>query len=206
MKVLMVNGSPHQYGTTYMALKEMKEEFEKENVETEIIWLGTEPLAGCIGCGYCRKNGKCFRNDIVNEFNVKAESADGFVFASPVHFAAISGAMTCFMDRAFYCSKGQMRYKPAACVVVARRAGTSAAFEQLLKYPTISEMPVISSSYWNNVFGAKADEASQDEEGLYTMRTLARNMTYFLRCIQAGKDNNVPLPKEEPRKKTNFIR
>ena len=99
-----------------------------------------------------------------------------------------------------------MRYKPAACVVVARRAGTSAAFEQLLKYPTISEMPVISSNYWNNVFGAKADEASQDEEGLYTMRTLARNMTYFLRCIQAGKDNNVPLPKEEPRKKTNFIR
>jgi multimeric flavodoxin WrbA len=123
-----------------------------------------------------------------------------------VHYAAISGAMTSFMDRAFYSNQGSMKYKPCSCVVVARRAGTSAAFEQLLKYPTISEMPVISSSYWNNVFGAKAEEATQDEEGMYTMRKLARNMVYFLKCIEAGKEKGVALPEKEERKKTNFIR
>ena len=206
MKVLMVNGSPHQFGTTYMALKEIQDEFTKENVESEIIWLGVQPIAGCIGCGYCHKNGKCFRDDIVNEFNEKAKEADGFIFGSPVHYAAISGAMTSFMDRAFYSNQGTMKYKPCSCVVVARRAGTSAAFEQLLKYPTISEMPVISSSYWNNVFGAKAEEATQDEEGMYTMRKLARNMVYFLKCIEAGKEKGIALPEQETRKKTNFIR
>ncbi|MDO4378882.1 MAG: flavodoxin family protein [Erysipelotrichia bacterium] len=206
MKVLMVNGSPHQYGTTYTALKEMEKIFVEENVENEIFWIGNKAIAGCIGCGYCRKEGHCFQNDVVNDFIDKVKTADGFVFASPVHFAAASGAMTSFMDRAFYSGRKLMRYKPAAIVVTARRAGTSAAFEQLLKYPTINEMPVVSSSYWNNLFGANAEDALQDFEGLATMRNLARNMIYILKCFEAGKEKQVSLPASEENIKTNFIR
>lgn len=205
MKVLMVNGSGHQYGTTYRALSEISATLKDEGIESEIFWVGNKPIAGCIGCGFCRKNGYCFQKDIVIDFLKKAETADGYVFASPVHFAAISGSMTSFMDRAFYSGRKLMRFKPAAAVVVARRAGTSAAFDQLLKYPTINEMPVVSSSYWNNVFGANADDAQQDAEGLATMRNLARNMAYLLKCIEAGKEKQVQLPAGE-NVKTNFIR
>ncbi len=209
MKVLLVNGSPHQNGTTSLALEEICKILNEEKIETEIIWLGTEPIAGCIGCLQCRKNNNgCFRNDIVNRFQEKAKEADGFVFASPVHYAAPSGAITSFLDRVFYSAdRDTFRLKPAAVVVTARRAGTASAYEQLIKYLGISEMTIISSSYWNMVFGNSRDQAKDDLEGLQTMRTLARNMAYYLKCVEAGKNNGVKLPELEKEKfRTNFIR
>ena len=153
MKVLLVNGSPHKEGCTYTALKEVEKELLAEGIETEIIWLGVKPISGCLGCGACirrgpngeKPSGRCFMNDIVNEFLDKAEQADGFVFGSPVHYAALSGALTSFMDRAFYGKGKTFRYKPAAGIVSARRGGTTAASDQINKYFTISSMPVVSS-------------------------------------------------------------
>ncbi len=209
MKVLLVNGSPHQYGTTNSALEEICKVLNEENIETEIIWLGTEPIAGCIGCLYCRKNKNgCFRNDLVNEFQAKAKDADGFVFGSAVHYAGASGAITSFLDRVFYSAEKELfRLKPGAVVVVSRRAGTTSAYSQLIKYLGISEMTIISSGYWNIVFGNSADEAKEDLEGLQTMRTLARNMAYYLKCIKVAKENGIEPPKQEKKNfRTNFIR
>lgn len=207
MKVLLVNGGPHEKGCTNRALEEIAAVLENEGIETEIFWLGLKPVSGCIACGGCGKGGGCVIDDCVNEFGKKAETADGFIFGSPVHYAAASGALTSFMDRLFYAWGGKTFYlKPAACISSARRAGTTATFDQLIKYFTIQQMPVISSRYWNNVHGSCPEDVEKDEEGLFTMRVLAKNMAFFLKCKEAGLKSGVELPSYEEPKWTNFIR
>ena len=207
MKVLMVNGSPHKEGCTYTALKEVAGALEKYGIESEIFWVGNGEIAGCIGCGACAKTGEgCFREDDVNEFVAKAGEADGYIFGSPVHYAAASGALTSFMDRAFYSGGSKMTGKPAAAVVSCRRGGASAAFDQINKYFTINCMPVVGSQYWNQVHGGKAEEVKQDEEGMQTMRTLGNNMAWLLSCIEAGKEKGITFPEREPVIRTNYIR
>lgn len=206
MKVMLVNGSPHEHGCTYTALKEIEKTLGECGAESEIFWIGNKPIAGCIGCGACSKLGHCFADDAVNEFAAKAQGADGFIFGSPVHYAAASGAMTSFMDRAFYSAGKFMTGKPAANIVSCRRGGASAAFDQLNKYFTINCMPIVSSQYWNQVHGSKPEEVLSDEEGLQTMRTLARNMAWLLRCVEAGKAAGITFPEREPVVRTNFIR
>jgi multimeric flavodoxin WrbA len=209
MKVLLVNGSPHKKGCTWTALNEVAKTLKKEGIETEIFWIGIKPLAGCTACRTCAKNGRCMFSDTVNEFLDIAKDADGFIFGSPVHFASASGAMTSFMDRTFFtdlqAGKKTFYLKPAAAVVSARRAGTTATFDQLNKYFTIMEMPVISSQYWNMVHGAQPEDVAKDLEGLQIMRTLARNMAFFLKCKEAGVAAGVKLPKQEKPIRTNFI-
>ena len=207
MKVLLVNGSPHKNGSTNRALQEVEKTLQASGMETEIFWIGNEPIGGCIGCGGCGKTGACVFGGVVAEFTKKAKDADGFVFGSPVHYAAASGNMTSFLDRVFYSADAEtFRFKPAAVVTAARRGGNSAAYEQLLKYPGISHMPIVSSQYWNMVHGANAQDVEQDLEGLQTMRALGRNMAWLLSCIQAGKDAGVNPPAVEPFQRTNFIR
>ena len=207
MKVLLFNGSTNAHGCTYTALKMVADTLIEEGIEAEIIQLGIAPIGGCRGCGFCRKGDRlCVQNDIVNEILPKLKETDGFVFGSPVHFAGASGALTSFMDRLFFAGGNQFRMKPAAAVVSARRGGTTATFDQINKYFTIREMPVVSSQYWNMVHGNTPEEVMQDEEGLQTMRVIARNMAYLLRCMEAGKAAGIPLPKQEPHAVTNFIR
>lgn len=209
MKVLLVNGSSHVHGTTMAALEEMVKVFDAEGIETEIIQTGSKPLADCLQCGACRKTGRCaFGNDDgVNAFIDKAREADGFVFASPTYYAHPSGRIFSFLDRVFYAAAPEVfRLKPGAAVVVARRGGNTANFDALNKYFTISEMPVVSSSYWNMVHGHNAEEAAQDAEGMQTMRNLAHNMVWLLRSIEAGKAAGVPQPAGERGAATNFIR
>ena len=210
MKVLLINGSPNKNGCTNTALEEVANTLNNEGIETEIYWISNKAISGCIACRKCAEKGKCAIDDVVNDFVDIAESADGFVFGSPVHYAAACGAITSFMDRAFFSARQSGRnyfyLKPAACVVSARRAGTTATFEQLIKYFTISEMPVISSQYWNMVHGSNPEEVKKDLEGLQTMRTLGRNMTWFLKCKEAGEKAGVPLPWREDFTLTNFIR
>ncbi len=206
MKVMLVNGSPHENGCTNAALCEAKKVFEKNGIEAEIFWIGNKPISGCIGCGTCRKIGKCCIDDVANEFIEKAKSADGYIFGSPVHYAAASGAITAFMDRAFYSGGAALRGKPAAAVVSCRRGGASAAFDQLNKYFTINCMPIVSSNYWNQVHGSAPDEVLQDAEGVQTVQILAENMTWLLKCIELGRQNGVPFPEPAAKIKTNFIR
>ena len=206
MKVLLVNGSPHEHGSTDRALQEVSKTLTEAGVETEIFWIGNQPVGGCIGCGGCGKKGECVFGGVVAEFGRKAKDADGFVFGSPVHYAAASGNMTSFLDRLFYSAGENLRFKPAAVVTAARRGGNTATYEQLLKYPGISNMPIVSSQYWNMVHGANAQDVEQDLEGLQTMRTLGRNMAWMLRCIEAGKKAGIEYPELEPFQRTNFIR
>lgn len=205
MKVLLVNGSPHKSGCTAKALEIIAQTLAEEGVTSETLWLGIEPLAGCIGCGACRKTGKCFRNDIVNEAAVTAKAADGYIFGSPVHYAAPTGIIESFMQRLFYSAGKDFAHKPAAAIVSARRSGTTAAFEQLNKFFTINQMPVVTSTYWNAVHGSNAEEVLKDEEGVQTMRNLARNMAWLIKCIKAGRDNGVDAP-TNPKIYTNFVR
>ena len=205
MKVLLVNGSPRPKGCTYTALSEVAETLDKEGVETQLFQLGKKPISGCIACMKCKELGRCVIDDIVNEFGVLAKDADGFVFGSPVYFASAAGALTAFMDRAFYSPDWNIFYlKPAAAVVSARRAGTTATFDQLNKYFTICQMPIISSSYWNMVHGFTPEDVRQDLEGLQVMRNLGRNMAWFLRCKEAGIAAGVPFPEKEKQILTNF--
>jgi multimeric flavodoxin WrbA len=210
MKVLLVNGGPHEKGCTYTALEEVAKTLNTEGIETEIFQIGTKPFSGCIACKRCQEIGKCIFSDRVNDFLDIAGDADGFVFGSPVHYAAASGAITSFMDRAFYADllAGRQSFylKPTAAIVSARRAGTTATFDQLNKYFTISEMPVISSRYWNMVHGAQPEDVKKDLEGLQTMRLLARNMAWFLKCKEAGMKAGVQFPMKEENIYTNFIR
>lgn len=206
MKILVVNGSPHANGCTYTALCEVAAALEAEGMETEIFQVGTKPVSGCLGCGACIKTGKCVIDDVVNEFVEKAKEADGFVFGSPVHYAGASGSITSFMDRAFYGKGSIYANKPAAAIVSCRRGGATAAFEQLNKYFTISNMPIVSSQYWNMVHGNTPDQVRQDLEGMQTMRTLGKNMAWLLKCIQAGKEAGIEPPAREPKVATNFIR
>ena len=211
MKVLLVNGGPHEKGCTNTALEEVAKTLEEEKINTEIFWIGNKPIGGCIACKKCKELGKCVFNDVVNEFLEKAEKVDAFVFGSPVHYAGATGNITGFMDRAFYCASqaGKIeifQYKPAATVISARRAGTTATYDQLNKYFGITQMPIISSRYWNMVHGNTPGEIKQDEEGMQIMRILGRNMAYYLKCIEAGKEKGIQLPKQEKITFTNFIK
>lgn len=200
MKIMLVNGSPHENGSTRAALDEIAKELKTQGLESEIFWLGTEPIAGCIGCGACRKEGGkgCFRNDCVNRFAELAAEADGLIFGTPVHWASASGAITSFMDRLFFSAGGKLRGKPAACVTAARRAGTTATLDQLNKYFYICGLPIVPSRYWAMVYGSKPDEVAQDEEGLQVMRALAANMAWMVKSFAAGKAAGVEPPALEP--------
>ena len=211
MKVLLINGSPNEKGSTNRALEELARTFADEGIEFEIFWIGNKPISGCIACRACSSLGKCAIDDVVNRFVEKAKTADGFVFGSPVHYAAMSGAMTSFMDRVFYsamCGKQGDAFllKPASAICVARRAGTTATYDQMNKYFGINQMPIVSSRYWNMVHGAKPEDVEKDEEGLQTMRILARNMAYYLKCIEAGKEKGIEKPVREKTIMTNFVR
>ena len=207
MKVLLVNGSPREQGCTNTALETAKKVFEAQGVESEIFWIGAKVAGGCMHCLKCRENNECIIDDVVNKFHKLARSADGFIFGSPVHYASISGGMSSFMDRLFFSDIDKIfRMKPAGAIVSARRAGTTAAFDQMNKYFTISEMPVISSVYWNMVHGSNPEEVLQDEEGIFTVEQLAKNMVFILKCIQAGKEQGIALPEKLKRPATNFIR
>lgn len=206
MKVLLVNGSPHEKGCTYTALREVAGELERLGVESEILWLGAAPVADCKDCGACRKLKKCVIDDKVNEVLERADTIDGFVFGSPVYYAAASGQLLSFMDRLFFAGSKKLRKKLAAAVVSCRRGGASAAFDTINKYFMMSSMPVVTSQYWNQVHGFKPEEVLQDTEGLQTMRTLAKNMAWLLQCIDAGRKAGVEEPQYERTVLTNFIR
>lgn len=210
MKVLLVNGSPHQKGCTYTALTEVSGALNKEGIETNIFWIGNKALSGCISCGNCVKLKRCIFDDKVNEFLNIAKEYDGFIFGTPVHWAAAGGALTSFMDRVFfadYCSgKNSFYLKPAATVVSGRRAGTTATFDQINRYFGMVHMPIISSQYWNMVHGMTPQEVQQDLEGMQTMRVLGKNMSFFLKCKDLAMKNGIEIPEREAQVLTNFIR
>lgn len=206
MKVLFINGSPHKEGCTYTALKEIASILEKSGIETEFMYLGTAPIAGCIACGACSKTGRCFVNDQVNEVLNKLPELDGIVVGSPVYYAGASGQLTAFLDRVFFAGRDKFAGMLGASVVSCRRGGASAAFDQLNKYFTMNCMPVVSSQYWNQVHGYTPDDVRKDEEGLQTMRTLGRHMAWLLKCIELGKAAGVDKPALEEPIYTDFIR
>ena len=207
MKVLLLNGSPHPHGCTFTALSEVAKTLEESGVETEILQIGAKPVRGCIACGGCAGKGRCvFGDDIVNTLIEKMEQADGFIVGSPVYYASANGAVECILDRAFYAGGKAFVHKPAAAVASARRAGTTATLDELTKYFTISQMPVVSSTYWPMVHGGKAEDVAKDEEGLQIMRNLGRNMAWLLKCIEAGRQAGVQVPEAERQYRTNFIR
>ena len=206
MKVILVNGSPHEKGCTYTALTEIQKTLEKNKIETETFWVGNKPISGCLGCGNCIKTGKCFMEDKVNEFLEKVPEADGFVFGTPVHFASGSGMITSFMDRAFYGRRELFKNKLASAVVSCRRGGATSTFDQINKYFAMNNMPIVTSQYWNMVHGSKPEDVLKDEEGLQTMRTLANNMSWLLKCIETGKKSGIKEPENEKIISTNFIR
>ncbi len=205
MKVLLINGSPHKNGNTALALAEMEKIFAAEGVEFETLHIGNRAIRGCIACGSCAKTGKCAFDDAVNEAAAIFKEADGLVLASPVYYAGPNATLTAFADRLFYSAKFDKRMKVGASVVCARRGGCSASFDRLNKYFTICGMPVASSQYWNSVHGRAPGEAAADEEGLQTMRTLARNMVFLMKSIALGKEA-FGLPEAEPWTPTHFVR
>ena len=205
MKVLIINESPRVNGNTSIAVNEMVKIFEKEGVEAEVVQIGTKDVRGCIACNSCGEKGKCVFDDVVNEIAPKFEAADGLVLASPVYYASANATLIACLDRLFYSTHFDKTMKVGASVVVARRGGLSATFDELNKYFTISGMPVASSQYWNSVHGRLAGEAEQDLEGLYNMRVLARNMTFLMKSIALGKEQ-FGLPETEKHVMTHFIR
>ncbi len=205
MKVLLVNGSSRENGCTGTALQEAARALREEGVETELFFIGNQALPDCIACRKCREIGRCVFSDIVNEFVEKAKSADGFIFGSPVYYAHPSGRLLTFMDRAFYSGGEAFSFKPGAAVLSARRAGTTASFDVINKYFTICSMPVVSSTYWNHVYGAQPEEVAEDKEGLMTMYNLGKNMAWMLKCIALGKEHGLTHPENE-KVLTNFTR
>ena len=205
MKVLLINGSPHSQGNTYIALAEMQKVFTENEIETEIIHVGHKDIRGCIACGSCAENGKCVFDDIVNETAQKFQECDCLVVGTPVYYASANSTLISFLTRLFYSTHFDKTMKVGAGVAVARRGGLSATFDELNKFFTISGMPVASSQYWNSVHGRTQGEATQDEEGLQTMRTLARNMSFLMKSIALGKET-YGLPEKETPQRTNFIR
>ena len=208
MKVLLLNGSSPSQGCTYTALHEISAVLENAGLETEILFLGNDPVRDCTACGSCATlSGQCvFDGDIVNRIIEKAREADGFVFGTPVYYAHPSGRILSILDRVFYAGKSVFMYKPAAAIASARRAGTTATLDLLQKYFTISQMPVVSSTYWTMVHGKESADVLKDEEGLQTMRNLAANMVWMLQCIEAGKSMGIQPPQAEAGARTNFIR
>ena len=205
MKVLLVNGSPRANGNTALALEEMVKVFEAEGIETEVLHVGNKDIRGCIACGNCGKNGKCVFDDMVNECAPKFAECDGLVVASPVYYASANATLIAFLDRLFYSTNFDKTMKVGTSVAVARRGGCSSTFDELNKYFTISGMPVASSQYWNSVHGGAPGEAELDAEGMQTMRTLARNMSFLMKSIALGKEK-FGLPEKENHAWTNFIR
>lgn len=205
MKVLLINGSPHAQGSTYTALHEMEKIFAENGIETELLHVGNKDIRGCIACRACYKTGKCAFNDLVNETAKSFEECDGLVVGSPVYYASANATLVAFLDRLFYSTHFDKTMKVGASVVSARRGGLSATFDELNKYFTISGMPVASGQYWNSIHGNTAAEASQDGEGLQSMRTLARNMSFLMKSIALGK-KEYGIPEKEERVSTNFIR
>jgi multimeric flavodoxin WrbA len=205
MKVLLLNGSPHKKGCTFVALNEMVKVFEEKGIVAELVQVGNLALPGCIACRFCGRNGRCVRNDIVNELAPKLEEADGLVVASPVYFGSANATLVAVLDRLFYSTPFSKEWKVGAAFAVARRGGTTATFDELNKYFTISGMPVASGQYWNGVHGRLPGEAEQDGEGLQQMRTLARNMTFLMRSIELGKER-FGLPEREEGVWTHFVR
>lgn len=205
MKVLMINGSPRANGNTFTALHEMEMIFAQEGIETKILQIGSKDIRGCIACGSCGKNGKCVFDDIVNETAAEFEACDGLVVGSPVYYASANATLIAFLTRLFYSTPFDKSMKVGAGVVAARRGGLSATFDELNKFFTISGMPVASGQYWNSIHGAAPGEAVQDAEGLQTMRTLARNMSFLMKSIALGKEK-YGIPEKEPFQRTNFIR
>lgn len=206
MKVLMLNGSPRVNGNTALALKEMENIFVKEGIEVKVIQVGNQAVRGCSACGACAKLGKCVFNDVVNEIAKEFENADGLVIASPVYYASANGTLISVLDRLFHSAHFDKTMKVGAAITIARRGGCSATFDELNKYFTICGMPVASSQYWNSVHGLLPGEASQDEEGLQTMRRLARNMSFLMKSIALGKEKYGLPEVEKERKRTNFIK
>lgn len=206
MKVLILNGSPRKDGNTTIAVNEVEKTLKEEGLETEVIQIGTMAIRGCIGCEKCSDLGRCVFNDIVNEVAEKFQQADGLVVASPVYWGSANGSLVSLLDRLFYSTSFSKSMKVGASIAVARRAGTTATYDELNKYFTISGMPIAPSQYWNNVFGSEKGEANQDEEGLQIMRTLARNMAFMIKSIDLGKKEFGLPEREKPRKHTNFIR
>ena len=205
MKVLLLNGSPHVRGNTALALHEMEKTFAENGIETELIQVGSRSIRGCMACGYCAEHGKCVIDDLVNEVAGKFREADGLVVASPVYYASANATLIALLDRLFFSRSYETRMKVGASVVVCRRGGASAAFDELNKYFTISNMPVVSSQYWNSVHGLEPGEAAQDAEGLQTVRVLARNMSFLIKSIALGKEQ-FGLPAQEEPVFTHFIR
>lgn len=203
MNVLLLNGSPHKDGCTATALREVAAALEQAGIATTFVHIG-RPVPSCTGCGFCKDTSRCVIHDQVNQVLELAETADGFVFGSPVHYAAPAGNFTAFLDRLFYAGSC-FAHKPGAAVVSCRRGGASAAFDRLNKYFTISQMPVVSSQYWNSVHGSTPEEVLQDLEGMQTMRLLGKNMAYLLQCLEAGKAAGILPPEPEERLYTNFI-
>lgn len=205
MKVLILNGSPRVTGNTSIAINEMVEVFKQEGVEAEVVVVGNKDVRGCIACGTCEEKGQCVFDDVVNELLPKFKEADGLVIASPVYYASANGTLISCLDRLFYSSNFDKTMKVGASIAIARRGGCSATFDELNKYFTISGMPVVSSQYWNSVHGMEIGEAKEDLEGLQTMRTLAKNMTFLMKSIALGKEK-FGLPKKEAHEWTHFIR
>lgn len=201
----MLNGSPHKNGTTFRALTEVAKTLNENGIDTEIITVGNKTVHGCMTCGACSKTGKCVYDDIVNELIEKLNNADGLIVGSPVYYASANGTLISILDRMFYGRKN-FAYKPAAAVAVARRAGTTATLDIINKYFLISKMPIVSSQYWNMVFGSNCDQAEEDKEGMQTMRTLGQNMAWLLKCIDLGKKSGIETPELEQTVRTNFIR
>lgn len=205
MKVLLINGSPNEKGCTYTGLKEMEKVFSKFGIESEILYLGKKAISGCIACGQCRTAGKCIFED-VNKIGERLDEFDGIVIGSPVYYAGPSAQVTSFLDRLFYSYGKKMVGKLGASIVSCRRGGASAAFDRLNKYFSISNMPIVTSQYWNQIHGNTPEEVMKDEEGLQTLRTLAQNFTWLLKCIEAGKKAGIEVGEYEAPLRTNFIR
>ena len=207
MKVLMINGSPHEKGCTYTALTVVADELKKQGVESEIVWLGMGAVHSCTGCGACKKLGKCvYDDDVVNSLAAKVKTADGYVFGAPVHYSSPCGGMIAALDRLFISVGSYMQLKPAASVVSARRAGTTASYDVLNKYIGINNMLQVPSTYWNMVHGSCAEEVFKDEEGVSIMRAIGSNMAWLLKLLEKAKGTDLEKPILIPKIKTNFIR
>lgn len=206
MKVMLLNGSPNEKGCTYTALREVEKVLNNHEIKTEMIYLGKKPIAGCIACSKCFETGRYIWNDKVNEIAERLDEIDGLIIGSPVYYASANGSLTAFLDRLFFSAGDKMAGKLGASIVSCRRAGSTATFDQLNKYFTISNMPIVSSNYWNQVHGFTPEDVMQDKEGLQIMRTLGENMAWLLKCIEAGKKMNIQKPEYEEKIMTNFIK
>lgn len=205
MKALLINGSPNEHGCTYTALKEVMDTLYRNGIETELLYLGKRPVAGCIACMKCMETGHCFRDDAVRDIQARLDEFDAIVIGSPVYYSGPTGQLVSFLDRLFFATEGRMAGKLGASVVSCRRGGASATFEQLNQYFAISNMPIVASQYWNSVHGFTPDDVLKDREGLQTMRTLGENMAWLLKCIGYGRKNGIGKPDYEPRVRTHFI-